>query len=157
MKCPYCGCLEQRVLESRTARNNEAIRRRRECLQCERRFNTFEEPERRPLYVIKRSGSREEFQREKMFSSMALASRKRPVEIDVLRVAAERIEQELLSRFEDEISSKDVGDAVLAELQRVDVVAFVRFASVYRDFRTVKDFREILDTTQLLETAGREA
>jgi transcriptional repressor NrdR len=154
MKCPFCGDLDQRVLDSRPARDGEAIRRRRECLKCERRFTTFEAPERPRLFVIKRGGEREEFQRDKVISSMLVACRKRPVTIEQLRAAAERIERDLLQRFEDEAPSRAIGDAVLEELREFDVVAFVRFASVYQEFNTVRDFRVILDTVKLLERAG---
>src|SRR5436853_4257620 len=109
MKCPYCGFDDQKVLDSRPAREGEAIRRRRECLSCGRRFTTFEEPERPRLLVIKRGGAREEFSRDKCLSSMLIACRKRPVEIERLREAAERIERNLFLEFEDEVPTRAIG------------------------------------------------
>lgn len=151
MKCPFCGHEEQRVLDSRPARDGEAIRRRRECACCERRFTTFEEPERPRLFVVKRGGDRQEFSREKVLTSMLIACRKRPVQIEALRSAAERIEQDLFQQFDDEVPSRAIGDAVLSELRRFDIVAFVRFASVYQEFKTVHDFRAILETASLVD------
>lgn len=146
MKCPYCGSVEQKVLDSRPARDGEAIRRRRECESCARRFTTFEAPERPRLYVVKREGAREEFSREKMLEGMLTACGKRPVAIETLRTAAERIERDLFRDFEDEVPSTEVGDRVMAELMAIDSVAYVRFASVYREFASLADFREIVET-----------
>lgn len=148
MKCPYCGWDEQKVLDSRPAREGEAIRRRRECESCGRRFTTFEAPEMPRIYVAKRSGAREEFQPEKALKSMLLASRKRSIEIERLHAAVDRIERELISRFEEEVSSHTIGQMVLEELRDIDTVAFVRFASVYQEFQTVDDFREILGSVR---------
>lgn len=145
MQCPYCGYIDQKVLDSRPAREGDAIRRRRECLSCGRRFTTFEEPERPRLFVIKREGGREEFNRDKVLNSMLLASRKRPITIEALRSAAEHIERELLQSFDEEISSKEIGDRVLQQLKEIDDVAYIRFASVYREFETITDFRHIID------------
>lgn len=142
MKCPYCGHIEHRVLDSRPARENEAVRRRRECEGCSRRFTTFEEPEKPRLFVIKRSGSREEFDREKVLSGMVTACRKRPVCIDQVRDAAERVERDLFDICEDEVKSCEVGDRVMKELYKLDPVAFVRFASVYREFDDPEEFAE---------------
>lgn len=144
MKCPYCGWVEQKVLDSRPARDGEAIRRRRECESCGRRFTTFEAPEIPRIYVVKRSGAREEFSAEKALKSMVLASRKRSIQIEKLQAAVERIERELISRFEEEVSSLTIGQMVLEELRDIDTVAFVRFASVYQEFQTVGDFQAIL-------------
>lgn len=155
MKCPFCGFEEQKVLDSRPARDGEAIRRRRECTNCERRFTTFEEPERPRMIVVKRRGEREDFSRDKVISSMLVACRKRPVSYDQLREAAERIERDLFQRYVDEAPSRTIGDSVLDELRKLDIVAFVRFASVYQEFKTVTDFRAILESAQLVE-ANRE-
>lgn len=146
MQCPYCGHPEQKVLDSRPAREGEAIRRRRECLNCERRFTTFEEPERPRLFVVKRDGSRMEFSREKVLAGMLAACHKRRVPVDVFREAAERIERDLFQEFEDEVPSTEIGERVIETLRAIDTVAFVRFASVYREFETVSDFREIVES-----------
>lgn len=142
MKCPYCGHLEHRVLDSRPAREGEAVRRRRECEGCNRRFTTFEAPEKPRLFVIKRSGGREEFDREKVLSGMVTACRKRPVSLDDLREAALRVERDLFDITDDEVPSCEVGDRVMRELYDLDPVAFVRFASVYREFEDPEEFAE---------------
>ncbi len=144
MQCPFCGCVDQKVLDSRPARDGEAIRRRRECIRCGRRFTTFEEPERPRLFVIKRGGSRQEFSREKVLSSMLLASRKRPVKLEILREASERVERDLFLEFDDEVPSRAIGQRVLQELQEIDTVAYIRFASVYQEFETVADFERVI-------------
>lgn len=164
MRCPFCGFIDQKVLDSRPAREGEAIRRRRECLGCGRRFTTFEEPERPRLFVVKRSGVREEFSRDKCLSSMLIACRKRPVEIEGLREAVEKIERDLFQEFEDEVPTKAIGERVMRELEGLDTVAYVRFASVYREFETVSDFRAVIDSvrddtpalaSQLVPSQGR--
>lgn len=146
MRCPYCGHDDQKVLDSRPAREGEAIRRRRECTRCGRRFTTFEEPERPRLFVVKRGGSREEFTRDKVLASMLIACRKRPISMETLRRAAESVERDLYQRYEDEVPTSFVGERVMEELKRLDTVAYVRFASVYREFQTVSDFREIVES-----------
>ncbi|MBI1756043.1 MAG: transcriptional repressor NrdR [Fimbriimonas ginsengisoli] len=155
MRCPYCGFIDQKVLDSRPARDGEAIRRRRECLACGRRFTTFEAPERPRLFVVKRDGSREEFSREKTFESMRIACRKRPVPMDALRDAAERIERDLFQEFEEETPSTAIGERVMRELQALDGVAYVRFASVYRAFESPTDFWEVLDSVRQEEPLAR--
>jgi len=146
MKCPFCGGEDQRVLDSRPAREGEAIRRRRECVACNRRFTTFEEPERPRLFVVKRDGTREEFSRDKCLNSMLVACRKRRIGVDILRPSVEKIERDLFQEFEDEITSKCIGEKVLNELFAIDSVAYVRFASVYKEFETVSDFKRIVDS-----------
>lgn len=146
MRCPYCGFEDQKVLDSRPARDGEAVRRRRECMACGRRFTTFEEPEKPRLFVIKRSGGREEFQREKVFESMRVACRKRPIPVEELRASAERVERVMFQEFEDEVSARAIGACVLRELSRLDKVAYVRFASVYQEFETISDFQKIIET-----------
>jgi len=155
MHCPFCGYIDQRVLDSRPARDGEAIRRRRECIGCGRRFTTFEEPERPRLFVIKRGGSRQEFSRDKVLSSMVLACRKRPVDVETLRDASERVERDLFQEYDEEVPSNVIGRRVLKELREVDTVAYVRFASVYFEFNTVADFEEIISSVQ--EGAAQEA
>jgi transcriptional repressor NrdR len=148
MDCPYCGFPDQKVLDSRPAREGGAIRRRRECAKCEKRFTTFEVPERRCLYIVKRGGTREPFSAEKCVTSMLLASRKRRIPVEKLQAAAGRVEQALLEEFEDEAPSSAVGDLVLAELGQIDIVAYVRFASVYQEFETLSDFELIIEGTR---------
>lgn len=151
MKCPYCGCSEQKVLDTRTARDEQAIRRRRECDACHRRFTTFEEPEKPRLFIVKRSGGREEFVREKLLQGMITACRKRPVAHELLRDNAERIEQELFDLCEPEISSTEVGDRVMTALLGIDQVAYVRFASVYREFDDPMEFRAVVESVRKLQ------
>lgn len=149
MHCPYCGYPDQKVLESRVAREGEAIRRRRECLACGRRFTTFETPERPRLFVVKRDGSRQEFSRDKVLTSMVIACGKRPVPVETLRNAACDIERDLFQEFEEEVSSSVVGERVMRSLAGIDTVAYVRFASVYQEFETLGDF------TRIVEGVGR--
>ncbi len=146
MHCPFCGYIDQKVLDSRPARDGEAIRRRRECIGCGRRFTTFEEPERPRLFVIKRGGSRQEFSRDKVLSSMLLACHKRPIQVETLRDASERVERDLFQENDEEVSSQAIGKRVMEELLQFDPVAYVRFASVYREFTTIEDFKEIVDS-----------
>jgi transcriptional repressor NrdR len=148
MRCPFCGFIDQKVLDSRPAREGDAIRRRRECIGCGRRFTTFEEPEKPRLFVVKRDGSREEFARDKAMRSMVLATRKRRIAIEVLKDSVERIEMDLHQNFEDEVPTSAIGDRVLQELWRLDTVAYIRFASVYREFETIADFEEIVNSTR---------
>lgn len=155
MKCPYCGNPEQRVLDSRPARDGEAIRRRRECEKCNRRFNTYEEPERPRLFIVKRDGSRQEFSREKVFQSMLVACRKRPVSHELLIETSEAIERELFDLGEPEVKSTEVGERVMKALSNLDSVAFVRFASVYKEFETATDFHEIVESVSSVQKGAR--
>lgn len=145
MMCPYCGFEEQKVLDSRPAREGRAIRRRRECVRCDRRFTTFEEPERPRVFLVKRDGAREEFSREKLLSGMIVACRKRPVNHECLVRVAEEIERKLMDEGELEIASSVVGRLVMDRLLDVDEVAYVRFASVYEQFDTPAEFSKIVD------------
>ncbi len=154
MKCPYCGSGEQKVLDSRPARDGEAIRRRRECEACNRRFTTFEAPERPRLFVVKRGGAREEFNREKVLGSMLVACGKRPVPFETVRGASESIEREVFRDFEDEVPSTEVGERVMRHLMEIDTVAYVRFASVYRQFATLSDFRDIVESVHAATPSG---
>jgi transcriptional repressor NrdR len=156
MKCPFCGYDDQKVLDSRPAREGEAIRRRRECIGCGRRFTTFEQPEMPRLFVVKRDGAREEFSREKTLNSMLIACGKRPVPFETVRDAAERIERDLFRECEEEVPSTAIGERVMSELLEIDQVAYVRFASVYKKFESVRDFREIVDACSPVQnTAGK--
>jgi transcriptional repressor NrdR len=145
VRCPFCGFIDQKVLDSRPALEGDAIRRRRECTGCGRRFTTFERPERPRLFVAKRDGTRQEFDREKVFNSLLIACRKRRIPIEDLRAAVSRIERSLFLEADEEVSTQAVGERVMRELRGIDPVAYVRFASVYREFETLEDFKSIVD------------
>ena len=149
MKCPFCGYTESRVIDSRTAEEGATIRRRRECLACQKRFTTYEIIERLPLVVIKRDGSRQTFDKVKLINGMVRACEKRPVALSSLEQIADDIEQELQSALEREISTTEIGEMVMDRLKDVDEVAYVRFASVYRSFKDINTFMEEL--TKLLK------
>ena len=148
MKCPFCGYTESKVIDSRPAEEGATIRRRRECLACQRRFTTYEIIERLPLVVIKRDGSRQSFDKMKLINGMVRACEKRPVALSQLEQIADEIEQDLQSRLEREISTVEIGEMVMARLKDVDEVAYVLFASVYRSFKDINTFMEEL--TKLL-------
>jgi transcriptional repressor NrdR len=145
MKCPYCGFLEDHVLDSRTIREGAAIKRRRECLRCERRFTTYEEIEELRLQVIKKDGRREPFDRGKILAGLQRACEKRPVSADTLERVVDDVERYAHNLGEREISSVVIGERVMAAVRQLDPVAYVRFASVYRDFQDATQFREIVD------------
>lgn len=144
MICPFCSHPDQKVLDSRDAREGQSIRRRRECIECGRRFTTFETYERPRLFLVKRDGTRQEFSSEKVLNSMLLACGKRPVPVERLRDAASQIERDLFQEFEDEVPSTEVGERVMRALREIDTVAYVRFASVYQEFESLSDFSSIL-------------
>ena len=144
MKCPYCGYGESRVIDSRPTEDDEKIRRRRECLSCGRRFTTYEIVESTPLMVVKKDKSRQLFDREKLLRGIVRACDKRPVTAEQLDGVVDRIEQTYLNRLVREVSSEELGEAVLLELKKLDKVAYIRFASVYRDFSDVDTFDEEL-------------
>ena len=139
MKCPYCGYQESKVVDSRPA-DEGSIRRRRECLRCERRFTTYETVESLPMVVIKKDGSRQSFDRQKMLRGMIRACEKRPVTLAELERIADEIEQELQNSMEREIRTEIIGEKVMERLRKVDQVAYVRFASVYRQFKDIDTF-----------------
>ncbi|NIP79934.1 MAG: transcriptional repressor NrdR [Gemmatimonadetes bacterium] len=143
MRCPYCHETEDRVVDSRTSREGRAIRRRRECLSCARRFTTYEEIEERPVQVIKSDGTVESFDREKLLRSIRLPCVKRPVTEAEIEAMVDAIEDELSSR--DQIPSRELGELVMAQLRERDYVAYVRFASVYRNFQDIDEFVEELE------------
>ena len=144
MKCPFCGYSDSKVIDSRPAEEGATIRRRRECLACQKRFTTYEIIERLPLVVIKRDGSRQSFDKVKLINGMVRACEKRPVTLSQLESIADEIEQELQSSLEREVSTVDIGEMVMARLKDVDEVAYVRFASVYRSFKDINTFMEEL-------------
>jgi transcriptional repressor NrdR len=145
MKCPFCGFLESKVIDSRPAEEGATIRRRRECLQCQKRFTTYEVMERIPLVVIKKDGSRQTFDKMKMLNGMIKACEKRPVPLTDLQAAADEIDLSLQNSMEREISSDRIGELVMLKLKDLDEVAYVRFASVYRQFKDINTFMEELN------------
>ena len=140
MKCPYCGYLEDKVVDSRPADEGARIRRRRECLSCGKRFTTYEMIESMPLYVVKRDGTRQAFDRMKLINGMLRACEKRPVALDSIEKIADDIELELRGRLEKEVKSVTIGEMVMDRLKEIDEVSYVRFASVYRSFKDVNSF-----------------
>ena len=140
MKCPYCGYSESKVIDSRPADENSSIRRRRECLSCGKRFTTNETGESLPMVVVKKDGSRQSFDRRKVLGGMIRACEKRPVPLAELEKIAEEIEQDLQNSMEREISTEAIGEKVMERLRNVDQVAYVRFASVYRQFKDIDTF-----------------
>ena len=140
MKCPYCGHPESKVIDSRPADENASIRRRRECLSCARRFTTYETVESLPMVVIKKDGSRQSFDRQKVLRGMIRACEKRPVALAELERIADEIEQELQNTMELEIRTEPIGEKGMERLRKVDQVAYVRFASVYRQFKDLDTF-----------------
>ena len=140
MKCPYCAHPESKVVDSRPADEGASIRRRRECLSCEKRFTTYETIEYLPMVVIKKDGSRQSFDRSKVLRGMIRACEKRPVPLAELEKIAEEIEQDLQNSMEREISTEAIGEKVMERLRNVDQVAYVRFASVYRQFKDIDTF-----------------
>ena len=140
LKCPYCGYSESTVSDSRPADENSSIRRRRECLSCGKRFTTYETVESLPMVVVKKDGSRQSFDRRKVLGGMIRACEKRPVPLAELEKIAEEIEQDLQNSMEREISTEAIGEKVMERLRNVDQVAYVRFASVYRQFKDIDTF-----------------
>jgi transcriptional repressor NrdR len=149
MRCPFCGHSDTQVKDSRPTEDNAAIRRRRECISCGQRFTTFERVQLRELTVIKSNGRREPFDRDKLMRSVLHATRKRPVEPQRVEQMVNGVVRQLEMSGETDIPSKEIGEAVMAGLARIDPVAYVRFASVYRNFREIKDFEEFIDEKQL--------
>ena len=144
MKCPYCGNTESKVIDSRPTEDNQRIRRRRECMGCQRRFTTFEVVETTPIMVIKKDGSIQAFNRDKILSGMIKSCEKRPVSIQDLERATDSIEYKLVNSLKSEFSSIEIGEMVMDELKKLDEVAYVRFASVYKDFNDVESFVKII-------------
>jgi transcriptional repressor NrdR len=140
MKCPYCGHLGDKVVDSRESKEGEVIRRRRECLDCSKRFTSYERIDEIPYMVVKKDGSRERFERQKLVAGLLKACEKRPVSVAALETVADRVEATLQDRPEKEISTNDIGGFVMEELKKLDKVAYVRFASVYRHFRDINEF-----------------
>ena len=145
MKCPYCGHLQDKVVDSRESREGEVIRRRRECLECGRRFTSYERVDEIPYMVVKKDGRRERFDRQKLIAGLLKACEKRPVRVNALEAVADRVESALQERPDKEISTTEIGQHVMQELRQLDKVAYVRFASVYRHFRDIGEFMTELE------------
>lgn len=144
MKCPYCGEADSKVIDSRSADEGTSIRRRRECLKCGRRFTTYETVESMPLIVVKKDGSRQTFDRNKVLAGLVKACEKRAVPLSTLEKITSDIEQQLLNSLSREVASEHIGELVMEKLKEVDEVAYVRFASVYRQFRDINTFMDEL-------------
>jgi transcriptional repressor NrdR len=140
MKCPYCAHLGDKVVDSRESREGEVIRRRRECLGCGKRFTSYERIDEIPYMVVKKDGSRERFERQKLIAGLLKAAEKRPIPVSSLEAIADRVESTLQERAEKEISTSEIGSFVMQDLKKLDKVAYVRFASVYRHFRDIGEF-----------------
>lgn len=144
MKCPFCGHLEDKVIDSRSAKDGSVIRRRRECLKCEKRFTSYERVEDLMPMVIKKDGSREPFDRQKILKGLDKALHKRPVDVETRERAVDEIEKNLLSMEVREVQSSVIGEELMSRLQDMDKIAYVRFASVYREFKDINEFMEEL-------------
>jgi len=145
MKCLKCGNEESKVVDSRTVEDGNSTRRRRECLGCGNRFTTYEKIEYTPIVVIKKNGVRQQFDRNKIINGMLRACEKRPVSLDVIEKTADEIEMELNNSMEKEIEASKVGDLVIQKLRQIDEIAYVRFASVYRQFKDINEFKKELN------------
>jgi len=154
MKCPFCSSLESKVIDSRLAKDETSIRRRRECLDCKSRYTTYERVEEVELMIIKKDGTRESFDRSKIISGMTKACEKRPISMDVIEGFVSELEREFQERGEREVESMEIGERVISKLYKIDEVAYVRFASVYRSFKDVNQFmKELKD---LLREKGED-
>jgi transcriptional repressor NrdR len=152
MRCPKCGCQDDKVIDSRASREGATIRRRRECIACAHRFTTYEEIERDELMVVKRDGRREEFSRDKLHSGLKKAFQKRPVSPQVIEDLLEKIVTEISDKYEREVPGSVIGERVMEGLREIDEVAYVRFASVYRRFQEATDF---VQEVKKLESEGK--
>jgi len=148
MKCPYCGYIDDRVIDSRPTDEGTAIRRRRECVKCSKRFTTYEKVESIPLIVIKKDKTREKFNKEKLMNGLLRACEKRPVSIGDLEKLVDDIEAQICNSLQREITSKQIGEMVMSGLKKLDEGAYVRFASVYRQFKDIDTFMEELQKLQ---------
>jgi transcriptional repressor NrdR len=145
MKCLKCGYEESKVVDSRTVDDGNSIRRRRECLNCGSRFTTYEKIEYTPIMVIKKNGERQRFDRNKVINGMLRACEKRPVPLEVIEKTADEIEMELNNTMEKEVYASQIGDLVIQKLRKIDEIAYVRFASVYRQFKDINEFKKELN------------
>lgn len=145
MKCPYCECEESKVVDSRPIENGQTIRRRRECMKCNKRFTTYENIEEVPLIIIKKDGNRQVYNRNKLLNGIIRACEKRPVSVEQMEDVVDEIEKRLYNSMEKEITTIHIGELVMGILKDVDEVAYVRFVSVYRQFKDVDSFMEELE------------
>jgi transcriptional repressor NrdR len=157
LRCPFCGDEETQVKDSRPTEDNSAIRRRRSCPSCEERFTTFERVQLREMTVVKNGNRRQPFDRDKIIRSMQVALRKRPAQLEQIEKAANDIVRQLETQGEAEIASKQIGELVMKALIDIDVVGYIRYASVYKDFRNPGDFDEFLHSVKELQEADRKA
>ncbi len=153
MKCPFCAHFDDKVVDSRTIKEGELIRRRRECLECTKRFTTYERIEEIPLMVVKKDGRREAFDRSKIVIGLLKACEKRPVGVEAIEDVVDRIEKDISNSAEKEVLAEKVGAMIMEELKELDEVAYVRFASVYRQF---KDINEFMDALKALYQEGKK-
>ncbi len=152
MKCPFCAHLEDKVVDSRESKEGEAIRRRRECLKCGRRFTTYERSDEIPYMVVKKDGRRERFERQKVLAGLLRATEKRPVSVGRLEELVDQAEAYVADSPERERSTKEIGELIMDQLRQIDKVAYVRFASVYRDFQDEQEFFDELKTLMKQKT-----
>jgi len=157
MKCPFCGDPNTQVTDTRENDDGDVVRRRRRCAHCNRRFTTYERVELRLPHIVKRNGSRVEYSHAKLLASLELALRKRPVTTEALQAAVDRIESRLMAVGETEINSAQVGDLVMKELKKLDKVAYIRYASVYRNFADVDEFSSLVREVQVEPRPRRRA
>lgn len=146
MRCPFCGYIDSKVIDSRPTDENSTIRRRRECLQCKKRFTTYEKIEKVPIIIVKKDGTRQSYDRDKILNGLIRACEKRPVSLDTLEKSVDNIEKAIYNSMDKEISSMDIGNLVMEELKKIDQVAYVRFASVYREFKDIDTFMKELQS-----------
>ncbi len=144
MKCPFCSSDEDKVIDSRSSNEGKSVRRRRECLKCDKRYTTYEYVEEIPLMVIKKDGRREAFDRNKIISGIMKACEKRPVSVEKVEAVVDRVEKEIQKNFDKEVKAQELGELVMEHLHKTDEVAYVRFASVYRQFKDINQFMKEL-------------
>ena len=153
MKCPFCGHIDDKVIDSRASSDGNAVRRRRECLKCDKRFTTYEYIEEMPLLVVKKDGRRQPYDRKKLIGGVQKACEKRPISSEKIEELVSNIEREINRKFEREVHSKEIGELIMDKLASLDEVAYVRFASVYRQFKDVNQF--MVELRDLLKKAGK--
>lgn len=156
MKCPFCGHIHDKVVDSRESKEAESIRRRRECLECEKRFTTYERIDEIPYMVIKKDGRREKFERQKVLSGVLRACEKRPISMGKMEQLVNEVESYVIDSPERERTAAEVGNMIMEGLKKLDKVAYIRFASVYRDFKDVSEFRAELENLLNSKEAAKE-
>lgn len=156
MKCPVCGCTDDKVLDTRHIDDGRSIRRRRECLKCQHRFTSYESIEKEPLIICKRDNTRESFSRDKIMNGLKKACQKRPVSVRQMTSIVDEIETELNSTMSGEVPTREIGERIMAKLRELDEVAYIRFASVYRDFDDANSFLDELENLKRLKAEKEE-